>query len=83
MITVKNLTNNAFDLEGGLRIAARETVSANFSDYYLTMLRASPLFAVIEGAVKTLREQAEDLGIKIDGRWSEQRLSDEVEKASK
>jgi hypothetical protein len=29
----------------------------------------------------TLKEQAEELGIKVDGRWSESRIQEEIDKA--
>ncbi len=30
---------------------------------------------------KTLTQQAEDLGIKVDGRWSDERIQQEIDKA--
>ena len=40
-----------------------------------------PAAAASELSLKELRIQADSLGIKIDGRWSRERLADEIAKA--
>lgn len=41
-LTVINLTNSPQDLEGGHRLPAMGSVTAEFSDHYAALLRASP-----------------------------------------
>lgn len=41
-LTVVNLTNSPFDLEGGHRLPAMGRLTADFSDGYAEALRASP-----------------------------------------
>lgn len=41
-ITITNLTNSPFDLEGGVRLPAMGSVTDEFSDEYVALLRASP-----------------------------------------
>lgn len=41
-LTVINLTNSPFDLEGGFRLPAMGRVTEDFSDDYAALLRASP-----------------------------------------
>ena len=44
-------------------------------------VQAAPAFAKQEPSADELREQAKALGIKVDGRWSRERLIAEIEKA--
>lgn len=41
-LTIRNLTNSPFDLEGGVRLPAMGSVSADFTDHYAALLRISP-----------------------------------------
>ncbi len=41
-VTIKNLTNSPFDLEGGVRLPAMGEVTEDFSDDYIGLLKASP-----------------------------------------
>lgn len=41
-LTVTNLTNSPFDLEGGIRLPAMGSVTESFGDDYAALLRASP-----------------------------------------
>lgn len=51
-LTVRNLTNSPFDLEGGFRLPAMGEVTERFSDDYAAALRVSPGVAVEEVATK-------------------------------
>lgn len=44
-------------------------------------VQAAPAVAKQEPSIDGLREQAKALGIKVDGRWSVDRLAAEIEKA--
>lgn len=44
-------------------------------------VQAAPAVATQEPSIDDLREQAKALGIKVDGRWSRERLADEIAKA--
>lgn len=44
-------------------------------------VQAAPAVATQEPSIDDLREQARALGIKVDGRWSRERLADEIAKA--
>lgn len=44
-------------------------------------VQAAPAVAKQEPSIDDLREQAKALGIKVDGRWSRERLIAEIEKA--
>lgn len=44
-------------------------------------VQAAPAVAKQEPSIDDLREQAKALGIKVDGRWSRERLADEIAKA--
>ena len=48
-----------------------------------TLIKEGPMpaAAASELSLKELRIQADSLGIKIDGRWSRERLADEIAKA--
>ncbi|GEM_PF-2694136 len=50
-LTIRNLTNSPFDIEGGHRLPAMGEITAEFSDHYGALLRASPGVEVLE-AVK-------------------------------
>lgn len=41
-LTVRNLSNSPHDLEGGVRLPAMGTITADFSDDYAALLLASP-----------------------------------------
>lgn len=41
-LTVVNLTNSPFDLDGGVRLPAMGKVTADFTDVYAEVLRLSP-----------------------------------------
>lgn len=45
------------------------------------VVQAAPAVAKQEPSIDDLREQAKALGIKVDGRWSRERLADEIAKA--
>lgn len=45
------------------------------------VVQAAPAVAKQEPSIDDLREQAKTLGIKVDGRWSRERLAAEIEKA--
>ena len=60
-LTVLNLTNSPFDLEGGFRLPAMGSVTEHFSDEYAAVLRASPGVEVsdtVEPAPEPKREPA-------------------------
>lgn len=44
-------------------------------------VQAAPAVAKQEPSIDDLREQAKALGIKVDGRWSADRLATEIQKA--
>lgn len=44
-------------------------------------VQAAPAVAKQEPSIDDLREQAKALGIKVDGRWSADRLAAEIQKA--
>lgn len=44
-------------------------------------VQAAPADEKQEPSIDDLREQAKALGIKVDGRWSRERLADEIAKA--
>lgn len=44
-------------------------------------VQAAPAVAKQEPSIDDLREQAKALGIKVDGRWSDDRLAAEIQKA--
>lgn len=46
-LTVRNLTNSPFDIEGGHRLPAMGSVTEDFSDHYALLLRASPGVEVV------------------------------------
>lgn len=48
-LTVRNLTNSPFDIEGGHRLPAMGGITADFSDHYAALLRVSPGVEVVEG----------------------------------
>ncbi|TCM21481.1 hypothetical protein EDF56_101145 [Novosphingobium sp. PhB165] len=86
-LSITNLTNSPFDLEGGHRLPAMGSVTEHFSDDYAAALRLSPGVQVSEPAedaeLDALRAQAEELGIEVDGRWGAKRLETEIAKARK
>lgn len=45
------------------------------------VVQAAPADEKKEPSIDDLREQAKALGIKVDGRWSRERLADEIAKA--
>ena len=45
------------------------------------VVQAAPAVAKQEPSIDDLREQAKALGIKVDGRWSRDRLAAEIQKA--
>lgn len=45
------------------------------------VVQAAPADEKQEPSIDDLREQAKALGIKVDGRWSRERLADEIAKA--
>ena len=45
------------------------------------VVQAAPAVATQEPSIDDLREQAKALGIKVDGRWSVDRLAAEIQKA--
>lgn len=45
------------------------------------VVQAAPAVAKQEPSIDDLREQAKALGIKVDGRWSADRLASEIQKA--
>lgn len=45
------------------------------------VVQAAPAVAKQEPSIDDLREQAKALGIKVDGRWSADRLAAEIQKA--
>lgn len=45
------------------------------------VVQAAPAVAKQEPSIDDLREQAKALGIKVDGRWSRERLAAEIRKA--
>lgn len=47
-LTVTNLTNSPFDLEGGVYLPAMGSITDEFSDGYAALLRASPGVGVEE-----------------------------------
>lgn len=44
-------------------------------------VQAAPAVAKQEPSIDDLREQAKALGIKVDGRWSADRMASEIQKA--
>lgn len=91
-ITIHNLTNSPFDLLNGkgekVRIAARGTIEG-FKPHpsQLSIYRSLGYFRIEEGGASApkgderdkLRAQYEQLtGEKPDGRWSVERLKDEI-----
>lgn len=89
--TVKNLTNSPYDVDaigGAVRVPAMGEVTAAFAPEYLASLRGFGLFTVTEAddrdpAVTKLQEEAERLGVEVDGRWGAKRLEAEIAKARK
>ena len=55
------------------------------ADVTVGVVQAAPAAQVVqakqEPSIDDLREQAKALGIKVDGRWSRERLADEIKKA--
>lgn len=47
-LTVRNLTNSPFDIEGGHRLPAMGSITEEFSDQYAALLRRSPGVEVVE-----------------------------------
>ncbi|GLT03018.1 hypothetical protein GCM10007897_44570 [Sphingobium jiangsuense] len=47
-LTITNLTNSPYDLEGGVRLPAMGIVTEEFTDSYAALLRASPGIEVSE-----------------------------------
>lgn len=45
------------------------------------VVQAAPAVAKQEPSIDDLREQAKALGIKVDGRWSADRMASEIQKA--
>lgn len=46
-LTIRNMTNSPYDLEGGVRLPAMGEVTAVFSEHYASLLRASPGVEVV------------------------------------
>lgn len=81
MIKIKNLTNSPFDLPGGHILPANGEWEGELPDAYLLALRASPAVSVSDGGVTSLRDDYRELtGKDPDKRWSDQRISLEIEK---
>lgn len=82
MLTVHNLTNSPFDLPCGHILPANGSWSGELPDAYLLALKASPAVRIEdEDPLEPFRAEYERLtGKRPDGRWSELRLFEELEK---
>lgn len=83
MYEVKNLTKSPFDLQsinGPLRLDANGVVTGDFDSHYLAALKCSSAVEVNE-VIDDLPAKYESLtGKKPDGRWSRERIAQEIEK---
>lgn len=90
MHTIHNRSKSPFDLislTGPLRLPAGGDVSGKFDPEYLTLLKASPVVEVIEGAsslvdIDRLRGEYFELTAKKPHHlWKAERLQSEIDKA--
>lgn len=86
MTKIRNLTGSPYDLAPGVILPAFGEVDADLPDYMLEILNASPGVEVVLTTAEPLDEWRkmyhELTGKDPDGRWSEKRLIEEIEKAS-
>lgn len=86
MTKIRNLTGSPYDLAPGVILPAFGEVDADLPDYMLEILNASPGVEVVLTTAEPLDEWCkmyhELTGKDPDGRWSEKRLIEEIEKAS-
>jgi hypothetical protein len=83
MTKIRNLTNSPYDIQGH-RLPAWGEIEADITDEYLSLLEASNAVEIVTVADDPLgewRKMYHDLtGKEPDGRWSEKRLIEEIEK---
>lgn len=90
MTKIKNLVGSPFDIEttsGPAILPAYGEIEVELSPQYLTMLEITPAIEIVKIEADPL-DQWRDLyreasgGKEPDGRWSEKRLIEEIEKLS-